>query len=141
MQTVPRAIRTPKQRAAATLLLGVASENVFLSLCEAVRSGLRSEEEQREFANLPDRVKPKHRWIVNKYQSMPTDVRRALPESLDITLTSLYELIRRQRNELGHPQERLPNIDREQAFMFFRLFPTYVTDVEAFAAYCQKQGL
>jgi len=127
---------------ASVLLLGVAAESVFLSLCEIVRSSLQDPQDWGSFDRLDDKVKPKHRWIVKKYQDLPGAVRRnQLPESLDLTLTSLYDLIRRQRNDLGHPQEKPPDIDREQAFIFFRMFPGFVRDIEAFADYCKRNGL
>ena len=37
---------------------------------------------------------------------------------LDVTLTSAFDLIRRQRNDLGHPQAIPPAIDRQHAFVF-----------------------
>jgi len=125
---------------ASVLLLGVAAESVFNGLCEIIRPSLKNSGEQKKLdSQLP--VKPRHRWIVQKHQSLPKNVRRQLPESLDVTLTSLYELIRRQRNELGHPQEKPPELSREQAFVFFQLFPSFVSDVQAFAEHCHKNGL
>ena len=123
------------------LLLGVAAESVFLQLCEVVRSSLKDSKDQNAFDKL-QQVRQKHRWIVEKYTLLPGKIRREqLPESLDITLTSLYELIRRQRNDLGHPRQNPPVVDREQAFVFFRLFPSYVSDAEVFAEYCRSKGL
>lgn len=106
---------------ASVLLLGVAAEAVFLSLCSKVEQVLTNSKEQARFKRL-QQVKPKHRWLVQKIESLPAQQRRSeLPESLDVTLTSLYDLIRRQRNELGHPQAQLPSIDRELAFTYFKL--------------------
>jgi hypothetical protein len=122
---------------AAVLLLGVAGEAIFERLCEVIAVRLASAEAQRQFEALPPTVKARHRWILERYQQLPAKVRREdLPESLDMTLTSLYDLIRRQRNELGHPQSTPPSVGREQAFVFFRLFPTWVADIEALANYC-----
>ena len=105
-------------------------------------ASLKSTKDKQTFAKLPDTVKAKHRWLVDKFQTLPAEVRRKqLPESLDMTLLSLYELIRRQRNDLGHPQENPPDVSRDQAFVQFRLFPTFIKDVEAFAAYCKSDGL
>ncbi len=125
---------------ASVLLLGVAAEAVFLKLCDVVENNLANPNEQTEFQRRK-LVKRKHRWLSNKYESLSKVVKNQLPESLDITLNSLYDLIRRQRNELGHPQEQLPHIDREKAFMFLTLFPTFVTDVEAFAEYCRNNNI
>ena len=127
--------------AASVLLLGVATEAVFLEVCAAVQGSIRDPKDARDFEKL-DMVKTKHRWIVAKYEALPAGIRREhLPDGLDVTLKGVYDLIRRQRNELGHPQVVSPEIDREHAFALFQIFPTYVKDVEAFANYCQKIGL
>ncbi len=125
---------------AAVLLLGVAAESVFLNLCAVIQTTLIDGTGKK---NLDSKVqvKTKHRWIIQKYQGLDGKIRGELPESLDTTLISLYELIRRQRNELGHPQENPPELTREQAFVFFKLFPSFVKDLEAFAVYCQTHGL
>src|SRR5437899_3122741 len=67
--------------------------------------------------------------------------RQQLPDGLDVTLAGVYDLIRRQRNELGHPQDARPEIDREHAFALFHLFVTYLRDIEALAAHVQSHGL
>jgi len=50
-----------------------------------------------------------------------------------MSLKSAFELIRRQRNDLGHPQTIPPAVDRRHAFMFFQGFSTIVSDLEALA--------
>ena len=126
---------------ASVLLLGIAAEAVLLELCAVARDALQSPQEQTQLDNLQS-VRPKHRWLVGKYNALPGPVRRQqLPESLDVTLTSLYELIRRQRNQLGHPQPHPPSIDRDAAFVYFKLFPTFISDGEAFAEYCRNHQL
>lgn len=126
---------------ASVLLLGIAAEAVLLRLCEAARNALGDSKETSNFDQL-QWVKQKHRWLVAKYESLPAEDRRThLPESLDVTLSSLYDLIRMQRNELGHPQEQPPAIDRERAFLYLKLFPTFIEDAEAFATYCKSHSL
>lgn len=123
---------------ASALLLGVAAEAVFLDLCKVVSRSIRDPNERRHFDRL-DSIRQKHNWIVQKYRNLPSDVRRSrLPESLDLTLGSLYDAIRRQRNDLGHPQEQLPKMSRDQAFVLFWIFPTFIGDVETFAAYIRR---
>lgn len=125
---------------ASVLLLGVAAESVFNHMCDIVQASLRNENEKKKL-NLQLNVKTRHRWIVQKYQSLPKNVQQELPESLDITLVSLYDLVRRQRNELGHPQDKPPKLSREQALIFFQSFPQFVSDAQAFAKYCQENGI
>jgi hypothetical protein len=76
---------------------------------------------------------------VAKYNSLPVATKsRQLPDALDQTLTTL---IRRQRNELGHPQEVPPAVDRGHAFVTFQLFLIAARDVEVFAKFCKTNGI
>lgn len=125
---------------ASVLLLGVAAESAFNQLCDSIRPNLTSAADQAKLElQLP--VRPRHRWLVGRYQNLPAAERRRLPESLDVTLTSLYDLIRRQRNDLGHPQEQPPQLSREEAFVFFRLLPTFIQDAQALAQYCASHPI
>jgi hypothetical protein len=127
---------------AAVLLLGVAAEAALCDLLAVVRASLRDPNQQRKVTGRPDEIKNQHRWLVAKYEALPASVKRTqLPESLGVTLGSLYELIRLQRNELGHPEAVPPAIGRERAYVYLRLFPPLVADIEAFADYCRANGL
>jgi len=125
---------------ASTLLLGVAAESTFNQLCDAIRPTLADAADQAHL-ELTEQVRPRHRWLVERHQKLPRVERRRLPESLDVTLTSLYDLIRRQRNELGHPQSQPPKTSREEAFVFFKLLPTYIQDMQALASYCAENPI
>jgi len=125
---------------ASVLLLGVAAESAFDQLCNSIKTTLTDAADQAKLEiSIP--VRPRHRWLVQRYQNLPAAERRRLPESLDPTLTSLYNLIRRQRNELGHPQADPPQVTREEAFIFFRLLPTFMQDAQAFADYCGSNSI
>lgn len=126
---------------ASVLLLGVAAEATFLEMCKVIASTIGDQKAREKFERSRS-VKEKHRWIVDRYEQLTAQVKRGLlPDGLDITLKGIYDLIRRQRNELGHPQEVPPGVDREHAFAVFRLFLTYLRDAEEFAGYCQVHGL
>jgi len=121
---------------ASVLLLGVAAEAVILKACELIVEASADPAVRKVYDNLPDGVKQRHRWLVERYNALPPKVRRgALPDGLDVTLTSAYDLIRRQRNDLGHPQAIPPAIDRQHAFVFFRVFLTVLKDLEAFTTF------
>jgi hypothetical protein len=121
---------------ASVLLLGVAAEAVILKACELIVDASADPTVRKVYDSLPGVVKQRHRWSVEQYNALPPKVRReALPDGLDVTLTSAYDLIRRQRNDLGHPQAIPPAIDRQHAFVFFQVFLTVVKDLEAFATF------
>lgn len=119
---------------AAALLLGVAAEAAFNELCDSIRPTLAPADRPNLELAVP--VRPRHRWLVARYESLRGGERRRLPESLDVTLKFLYDLIRRQRNDLGHPQAQPPTTTREEAFMFFRFLPTFIGDAQELAQYC-----
>jgi hypothetical protein len=126
--------------AASLLLLGVAAEAGFLELCTLLTQCISDLNAQAKFKKI-ERVKDKHRWIVKRYDQLPANRKaRDLPDGLDVTFSGIYDLIRRQRNALGHPQAVAPNIDREHAFAHFQLFLTYLRDAQALVKSCQTHG-
>jgi hypothetical protein len=117
---------------ASVLLLGVAAEAVVLKVFDLIASG--ADASQKKKLERLRNIKDKHRWLIDRYEALPPKLRReALPDGIDVTLASAYDLIRRQRNELGHPQQVPPDVNREHAFVFFQCFLTIVRDLEAFA--------
>jgi len=111
---------------ASVLLLGVAAEAVVLKACDLIVKAAAAKEYN---------IKTRHRRLVERYSALSKKERdEVLPDGLDVTLTSAYDLIRQQRNDLGHPQVP-PTIDRQHAFTFFQVFLTVVRDLEAFATY------
>jgi hypothetical protein len=125
---------------ASVLLLGVATEASFLQLCVLYEKSITNPNAQKKFSRL-SRIKEKHRRILDSYLALPGTIRHELPDGLDVTLAGVYDLIRRQRNEVGHPQDARPEIDRDHAFALFQLFLTYLRDIENLAAHIQLHGL
>lgn len=118
---------------ASTVMLGVAAERVFLLLCESLAAALASGPEQKEFERLLDSfaLKPKLDWVDAKIESVQKRRLPGFPENAPIMLTAIFNLMRCQRNELGHPRETPPRVKREDAFANLQLFmPYYVTAEE-----------
>jgi hypothetical protein len=125
---------------AAVLLLGVAAESAFLKLLDSVDSALQDAAERQKLRKCKF-VKEKHDWMVTKYQSLDRSVLQQLPQSTGTSLVSLYNFIRNQRNDLGHPQETPPKVERIGAFTFFTLLPVYVGDAQALSDYCTRNQI
>jgi hypothetical protein len=64
-------------------------------------------------------------WVLRKIETIQNQRHRPLPDNVNIMLTVVFDFIRRQRNDLGHPQENPPNITREEAFVNLKIFPAY----------------
>ena len=45
-------------------------------------------------------------------------------------VTVIYDMIRTQRNELGHPRERPPQLSCDDVFANIQVFPTYYETAE-----------
>jgi hypothetical protein len=112
---------------ASVVMLGIAAERVFLLLCNALLDSLSDPSEKTEFERILDRrsMKPKMDWVLNKIQKLQQGSPRPLPDNVNIMLCAIYDFIRCQRNDLGHPQDSLPSVTREGAYVNLQVFPGY----------------
>lgn len=110
---------------AATVMLGVASERCIDLLIEAYSNAITDAERKASFDR---KIKRAGRSIKRRFDplrgellalTLPPD----LKETLDIQLSGIFTLIRRSRNEAGHPTGM--KIDRDEAHANLLLFPHY----------------
>lgn len=119
---------------ASTMMLGIAAERVFLLVCDSLRASLADAKEEADFNKILDKnpVKPKLDWLADKLRRIPTPKRpTGFPDDADIQLSGICNLIRCQRNDVGHPREAPPTVTRDQALGYLRLFPAYYATAEA----------
>lgn len=123
-------------RVASTVMLGIAAERVFLLLCESLTAALADPNEHKAFAKILDRfpMKPKLDWVHQKIQSI-SKAHSKFPDNANIMLTVIFDFVRTQRNELGHPREVPPNVSREDAFVNLQVFPRYYQTAEEVRAF------
>ena len=119
------------------LMLGIAAERVFLLVCEAVKCAIGDPAESKQFESLLKKfpMKPKLDWVHHKLETLPKDARIGLPENTSIMLVAIYDLLRLQRNELGHPRETPPRVTREDAFVNLQIFPRFYETAEQVRAF------
>ena len=112
---------------ASVVMLGVASERTFQLLCDSLLNAIADTTEKSKFQEILDKraMKPKMDWVLNKIQAMQSKSPRPLPDNVNIMLASIFDFIRCQRNDLGHPQEKPPKVTREDAYVNLRIFPSY----------------
>lgn len=117
---------------ASTVMLGIAAERVFLLVCEAILASLRDPNEKATFGGLLQRLpmKPKLDWVHAKLLDLQNRRTPGLPDNVTLTVTAIYDFLRSQRNDLGHPREIPPNVDREEAFVNLQIFPRYYQTAE-----------
>jgi hypothetical protein len=120
---------------ASTVMLGVAAERVFDLLCESLLAALSSEHERRKFSELLARfgMKPKVDWVHAKLREIQDRKPRhpGIPENAALMVTAVYDMIRLQRNELGHPRESPPRLSHGDAHANLLVFPRYYETAEA----------
>jgi hypothetical protein len=116
---------------ASMMMLGIASERVFLLLCGALWDALAVKKEKSDFEAVLAcwAMKPKQDWVQKKFESLPKGVRKQLPDNVGVMLTTVFDFIRVQRNDLGHPRQDPPSVGREEAFIYLRMFPRYYKTV------------
>lgn len=114
------------------VMLGIAAERVFLLLCESVSNSLADAGERTQFTQLCERfpMKPKLDWISAKFQQQPVRALAGFPDNAQVSILAVYDLLRVQRNELGHPRPAPPSVDREDAFSNLQVFARYYETVE-----------
>ncbi len=114
------------------VMLGIAAERVFLLLAESVGNSLQDPAEQAQFSQICERfpMKPKLDWIANKFQQPGVRAIPGFPDNAQVSILAVYDLLRVQRNELGHPSPAPPAVDREDAFSNLQVFARYYETVE-----------
>lgn len=108
------------------VMLGVSAETLLLSLREAVYTALDTPAKQAKFA-ADTKGRPAKR-IYDEIRKRLDPIMQKISNDLgkeDITaeLTGIFDMIRKTRNEAGHPTGR--KVEREEAFALLQLFPLY----------------
>ncbi len=110
---------------AATVMIGVAAEKMLLRLVDAVHGALTTTQQQANFKKATDvrSAKKQHDAVVAQLKSplnpLPPELQSVLTQHVD----GAYDLIRRTRNEVGHPTGR--RMERDETHALLLLFPTY----------------
>ncbi len=122
---------------ASVVMLGIAAERVFLLLCDALVAAIRDPAERAAFQALVDRfaMKPKLDWAHAKVQDLQNRRVPGLPDNATLAVTAIYDLLRSQRNDLGHPREEPPAVDRAAAFANLQVFPHFYQTADALCAF------
>jgi hypothetical protein len=118
---------------ASTVMLGVASERAFQLLGEAFASWLPSTEEEK-FRETFDKT---NRTYVDKFEQFrkrieprKSEIPSELSDNMALTLDSVLDLLRINRNDAGHPTGK--QFDREETFINLQIFARYLKKLYAF---------
>ena len=125
---------------ASAVLLGVAAERTFLVIAEALLEALKDPNEQAKLKKLLERqpMKPKQDWVHAKLLELDNNRKKLpddFPESAPLMVTGIYDLIRQQRNDLGHPRDVPPAMERRQLEASLFLFSQFYRSAEQLRSY------
>lgn len=118
---------------ASVIMLGIAAERVFFLVCESLLAALIAPAERAAFQSVMDRfvMKPKLDWAHTKLQDLQGRRVPGLADNATLAVTAIYDFLRSQRNDLGHPREQPPVVDRDEAFANLQIFPRFYQTAEA----------
>jgi hypothetical protein len=93
---------------------------------------LRDAKEKKEFGAILDRfpMKPKADWVRAKIEALQASRVPGIPETVGLMIVAIYDLIRQQRNELGHPRETPPALTRDDVLGGIHIFIRYYETAE-----------
>ncbi len=128
---------------ASAVMLGIAAERAFLLLCESVRDALSEPREKTRFTRILDAfpMKAKLEWIEKKFQEKSVRALDGFPDNARVLILAVYDFLRVQRNEFGHPGQAPPSVDREDAFANLQVFARYYETVEKIRALLAGNGI
>jgi len=107
------------------VMVGVASERILLDLRSAIESALDTKQKKDKFAATAGKlVKRIYDEIQKRLDPIMERITTALKkEDISAELSGIFDLIRKTRNDAGHPTGR--KVEREEAFALLQLFPSY----------------
>jgi hypothetical protein len=114
-----------------TITLGCAAEKAILMLIGVYGDTLPKTQSEKFKANTKGKMIKRQ---FDEFRKMlESELRARLPreldDGLDIELTALFDFIRNQRNDAGHPTGK--QVERERAYANLQVFPVYLRKVYA----------
>lgn len=111
---------------ASNVMLGVAAERVLDLICDSLEPALASHKEQDALGKLrrARATKARVEWVHHKLRRIQDERLEGFPENAAMMTTGIHDMVRMQRNDLGHPQPQPPKLSRPQAQANLLMFPT-----------------
>lgn len=101
------------------VMLGVACERIVLILRDAVEAAISTPQRKEKFS-----VRRLFEQIQKRLDPCMAQISADLnKEDIKAELSGIFDLIRKTRNDAGHPTGR--NVEREEALALLQLFPSY----------------
>ena len=125
---------------ASAVMMGVAAEQMMLVLRKAVYDSLATPEKKKTFETAAQgQIKRIYNAVWKKLDPVREQMPERLRELIGIELAGVFELVRKTRNDAGHPTGR--RIERDEAEALLLLFPSYAKTVHEFVAWLATNPL
>jgi hypothetical protein len=114
---------------ASVVMIGVAAENMLLRLVDSVHGALDTPQRQAKFEkDTKGKIaKKQHDEVLARLRSPATPLPGEIEALLTQHVDGIYDLIRRTRNDAGHPTGK--RMERYETHALLLLFPTYCKTV------------
>ena len=126
---------------ACTVMLGVASEKLIMNLIDAVASALPTQSRRERFERATQNRQINRQWeeLMKVLKPSVSQLPSGVVEDIDVFLNGVFHIIRRYRNQSGHPSGK--KIRREVAFANLQLFPSYVSHINNLIEHLKTNNL
>jgi hypothetical protein len=123
------------------VMVGVAAESVLLKLVGAITVALPTIERREKFAKETDTIKTQriHDAVVNRLKSSQTPFPADLQDLWEGHIDGIFDIIRRTRNDSGHPKGRRMEQDETSALLL--LFPPYCKTAQALIEWLKTNSI
>jgi hypothetical protein len=115
---------------ASAVMVGVAAEQMIYVLKNAVSNSFDSADKKKKFeADARETVKRVYAATWKRLDPLREQMPGGLSDAIGVELAAIFEMVRRTRNEAGHPTGK--NIERHEAEALLLLLPTHIKTVYA----------
>jgi hypothetical protein len=124
------------------VMTGVASERTLLLLRDGIETALSTPDRKKKFADGTKGISISRMYheIWKRLEPVQNDLSQALGrEDIKVELSGIFDLIRKTRNEAGHPTGR--QITRDEADSMLHLYPVYCKTVYATIGWLKSNSL
>jgi hypothetical protein len=111
---------------ATAVMVGVAAESILSKIIEAVKNALDTSAKKSSFEGALNRrktAKSHHEQVILRLRASTTPLPAEFDEVLFLHIEGLFHIIRRTRNDAGHPSGT--KLERSEANGLLSMFPPY----------------
>ncbi|MBD3228085.1 MAG: hypothetical protein GF329_07835 [Candidatus Lokiarchaeota archaeon] len=126
---------------ASTVMLGCASEKIFLILIDNFSEALSDPNLKSEFDRKTKTfiAKIKYDQFNETFEEIKHKVPKDLKYNMDVWFDGIFNLIRKVRNESGHPTGTV--VTRDEVYSYLQIFVNYAVKMHSLIEYFQENKI